>query len=313
MNLRGAAKKASNQEITSLYIEHKSCKKVAEILEMSPQSVWERLKRMKLNSPINILTEDEKFLIQDIYEKGFIRGDGQLQQLAKDIGRTPQFISRYANSLKLTNKRRVVSEELKKENSVRLKNWHQSNEHPKGMLGKKHKPEVAKLVGERQKEWSKKATLKEKNQRYEKMVNTNRKNGGYDKTRGAWKSAWRTIGEKTKFFRSRWEANYARYLELRKQNGEIKDWLHEPETFWFKDILRGTRSYLPDFKIIQNDDTHYWVEVKGQMDARSKTKLKRFKKYYPEERLELVDGKWFKEHFETISPLIPDWEYGRTF
>lgn len=107
------------------------------------------------------------------------------------------------------------------------------------------------------------------------------------------KQGWRQIGQKRAYFRSEWEARYARYLETLKSTGAILEWLHEPQTFWFEKIKRGTRSYLPDFKVIQPDGSHYWVEVKGYFDAKSLTKIKRFHKYYPEEKLIVVSKEWF--------------------
>lgn len=123
-----------------------------------------------------------------------------------------------------------------------------------------------------------------------------------------WKQAWREIGGRKIYFRSSWEANYARYLEFLKSHGKIKDWLHEPQTFWFEKIKRGSVTYLPDFKIINNDDTHFWVEVKGWMDARSKTKIRRFKKYFPNESLTLIQQKWFTQNNPIYRSLIPAWE-----
>lgn len=123
-----------------------------------------------------------------------------------------------------------------------------------------------------------------------------------------WKQAWRNIGGKKIYFRSRWEANYGRYLEWQKTQGLIKDWLHEPQTFWFDKIKRGSLTYLPDFKIINLDNTHEWVEVKGWMDQRSKTKLRRFKKYFSKEKLTLVQAKWFSHNSMKMKLLIPDWE-----
>jgi len=120
--------------------------------------------------------------------------------------------------------------------------------------------------------------------------------------------AWRTIGGKKKYFRSKWEANYARVLEYRKQRGEIAEWYHEPYTFWFEDIRRGTRSYLPDFKVVEPGGCHYWVEVKGYMDPKSRTKLKRFAKYYPKEKIVLIDSKWFKQEAKHYKNIIKEWE-----
>ena len=121
-------------------------------------------------------------------------------------------------------------------------------------------------------------------------------------------SAWREIGGIRKYYRSRWEANYARYLEWMRSRGEIAKWEHEPETFWFSGIKRGTVSYLPDFRVTKNDGSIYYVEVKGWMDDRSKTKLKRMKKYHPSVQLELVDGKRYNAIKKVAQKLIADWE-----
>lgn len=126
--------------------------------------------------------------------------------------------------------------------------------------------------------------------------------------KAGWKQGYRTIGNTTKYFRSRWEANYARYLEFLKNRNIIQEWLHEPQTFWFENIKRGTRSYLPDFKVTYADGTYKWVEVKGYYDSKSLTKIKRFRKYYPNELLELVDQDWFKWNSIICKGLIPNWE-----
>jgi len=122
------------------------------------------------------------------------------------------------------------------------------------------------------------------------------------------KAGWREVEGKPFFFRSKWEANYARYLSFLKKHQEIVDWEHEPKTFWYENIRRGVRSFLPDFKVIHRDNTHHWVEVKGYMDARSHTKLKRFKKYYPEEKIELIEKEWFSLNNRKLRPIIQEWE-----
>ena len=108
--------------------------------------------------------------------------------------------------------------------------------------------------------------------------------------------AWHEIDGKKIFFRSNWEYEYALFLQWLKEQKQIEDWEHEPQTFWFEKIKRGVRSYMPDFKVTENDGSHYWVEVKGYMDARSQTKLKRFERYYPAERLILIDKEWFERN-----------------
>lgn len=124
------------------------------------------------------------------------------------------------------------------------------------------------------------------------------------------KYGWRNVGDKNVFFRSSWEANYGRYLEFLKNKGQITEWEHEPETFWFHSIKRGVRSYLPDFRVTTNDGSVEYHEVKGWMDKRSATKIKRMAKYYPDTKLVVRDAKWFKCNTTILKNIIPCWEAG---
>lgn len=100
------------------------------------------------------------------------------------------------------------------------------------------------------------------------------------------------------YFRSRWEANYALYLNYLKKNSQIKDWEYETDVFIFEAIKFGVRSYRPDFKIYNFDSSVEYHEVKGYMDKRSQTKLKRMKKYYPNINLVLIDGQFMKSIYK---------------
>jgi hypothetical protein len=100
--------------------------------------------------------------------------------------------------------------------------------------------------------------------------------------------------------RSKWEANYARFLLFTERR-----YLYEPCEFWFP-VERGNRTYRPDFYILGEDR---WVEVKGYLDRASKTKLKRFRKYCPNECLEIITGAFFREiQRQGVARLIPGWE-----
>lgn len=79
--------------------------------------------------------------------------------------------------------------------------------------------------------------------------------------------------------RSNWEANFVRILNAYEIKFEF-----EPTVFAFP-IKRGTKGYTPDFYLTDSDE---WVEIKGYLDEKSKTKIKRFKRYYPQEFEKLV-------------------------
>lgn len=127
--------------------------------------------------------------------------------------------------------------------------------------------------------------------------------GGYSRC----KHGWHQIGDQEVFARSLWESNYAYYLEWLRANGAIQSWQHEPETFWFEGIKRGVCSYLPDFKVVENNGDVVYHEVKGWMDKKSITKLKRMKKYHPAVKLFLADSKWFAQNAKKLSGLVTGW------
>lgn len=119
--------------------------------------------------------------------------------------------------------------------------------------------------------------------------------------------------------RSNWEANFVRILNAYKIKFEF-----EPTVFAFP-IKRGTKGYTPDFYLTNSDE---WIEIKGYLDDKSKIKLRRFKRYYPEEfeKLVCIISKYSKEacnfmdelavpkviYYEDIrseySSLVTNWE-----
>jgi len=148
----------------------------------------------------------------------------------------------------------------------------------------------------------------EKRDEYAKRGSELGKNSWANREKASWKAAWREIGGYKKYYRSRWEANYARYLEWLKVNNKIVDWKHEDTTFWFEGIKRGVMSYLPDFHVFKADGIEEYHEVKGWMDDRSKTKLKRMAKYHPNIILILIDSKSYRVLEKEMKDIIPDWE-----
>lgn len=116
------------------------------------------------------------------------------------------------------------------------------------------------------------------------------------------------IGDKEIYFRSKWEANYALYLEWLKVLGEIKDWKYEPyPRYDFVIFEKGKPKvlglgYLPDFKVTRNDNSFYLVELKGKKQGMQK--LKRMAKYYPDIAIELVTAKEYEVLKKKVGKML---------
>jgi protein involved in sex pheromone biosynthesis len=102
------------------------------------------------------------------------------------------------------------------------------------------------------------------------------------------------------YFRSAWEANVARWLNLQNIR-----WEYEPKTFEFTKIRKGSRFYTPDFYL---PDEGRFIEVKGWMDPKSATKLKRMAKYYPAVSIEVIGPERYRGIKSACSTAIPGWE-----
>lgn len=251
---------------------------------------------------------------------------GAVGELPARLGRTRSGISTKAAQLGLTDPARPKSNRPRKARkppkfanaaersaalSRRMIERHGEVPHP--MLGKTHSPETRARIGEKAAASWRALSKDEKGARVvHNMKAAIAKNGHVGPNapgqRGTWKAGWREVGDKRNYYRSRWEANYGRYLQWLKGRGEITDWLHEPETFWFEGIKRGVRSYLPDFRVFENDGSSKLHEVKGWMDARSKTTLRRMAKYHPAETIILIRERDYNSIARQLGPLIEGWE-----
>ena len=110
-------------------------------------------------------------------------------------------------------------------------------------------------------------------------------------------------------FRSAWEANYARYLNLLQKMGVVEWWKHESKTFWFEGIKRGTNSYKPDFEVkYVGDPVIEFVEIKGHETPKDRTKWRRMAKYHPGVKLVIIGKKEYNWIRQKWAGAIPAWE-----
>ena len=299
---------------------------VATEMGVSDSAVRARVTRLGLAKVDNWSAAEGKKLKQ-AYESVGGRDYLDLGALASDLGRTKVAVCIKARKLGLPtcNTRYKVEESLYRDGSrpsqakysdderrdvrsKRLSERHATRGHP--MLGKKHSKKTRKVISQKGRDrWASMteseresfSTKCAKAQAASTKISTKRE-------KASWKAGWREIGGKRCYFRSRWEANYARYLEWLKGRGEILDWEFEPETFWFEKIKRGVRSYKPDFRVFECDGSSKLHEVKGWMCPRSKTTLKRMAKYYPDHPITLIDAKAYRALERSVAPIIEGWE-----
>lgn len=98
------------------------------------------------------------------------------------------------------------------------------------------------------------------------------------------------------YFFSRWEANYARILNLQG----IK-WVHQPKRFRL-----ATQWYTPDFFL---PSTNTYIEIKNYLSEYSQKRDAGFRALYPREKLILILKDDYKKLERKYAPLIPKWEY----
>jgi DNA-binding sugar fermentation-stimulating protein len=110
------------------------------------------------------------------------------------------------------------------------------------------------------------------------------------------------------YVRSAWEANIYRMLLWRKTLQEIFAFAYEEREYRFP-VKRGTRFYKPDFTVWEKKDgKFYHIEVKGWMDSKSNTALKRMAKYYPDVEIKVIDKKVYGHLADTWAMIVPNWE-----
>jgi hypothetical protein len=312
--------------LRELYASHTRIQ-IAEVLGRREPQVRSRCCTLGLNSKVKPWTAEEEAELRALYEGGTTATfDGGLKALAKRMGRNSPNLVRKAISLGLQTsltrpkkpvekrvppKQRLTAndEELRALTSARMREHHATKGHPRGMLGKRHTEENKAAQSIRSKKAWESMTQEQLLQRVIKQQRTRVANGNINERKNTtWKSAWREIGGVRKYYRSRWEANYGRYLEWLKSLGKVAAWQHEPETFWFVGIRRGVCSFLPDFRVEYPDGRVEYHEVKGWMDDKSKTKIRRMAKYHPGTVLVVIDAKAYGKLAKAVGGLIGGWE-----
>ena len=301
---------------------------IAEKLGRTPRAVINARYRMGFDAAQPRFTEEEIAMIRNHYKgAGKDSRSLDLDRLSKILGRTKQIICRKAGEMGLTTYNRKMTPEQVRSTGEKIKKYYikhpevrdliakktsdhfKKNGHPKGMLGKKHTEKLKKEMSRRSREmWADPNHYLNSEEYREICSNRAMKNTHLLHGVKAFSRAKSGVRADLGFYvRSKWEANYARYLKFLKEKGEIYGFEYEPDTFIFEQIKKGTRSYMPDFKVWLTEEKSEYHEVKGWMDPKSKTKLSRMGKYYPEVKIIVIGPSEYKD-LKQWARLIPNWE-----
>lgn len=235
-----------------------------------------------------------------------------LDLLEKRLDRDKTNICRKAREMGLTDQNRAKSPEHAAQISGNAKRRIEENGHPRGFLGHTHSDDARQKIAISSKQnWddpdfhlNSDEYRQELSDRMTEMQKNGKRRQSY--SRGS-QGKREDLGGL--YVRSSWEANYARYLNLLQKLGEIAKWEYESDRFEFAKIKRGTRSYLPDFKVWTKDGKIEYHEVKGWMTQKGRTALKRMAKYYPDVTVILIDKVPYYQIQRGFASLIPEWEF----
>lgn len=301
-------KQAEAARYWSDYKDLLSVHKVGELHGVSHSTVHNYLRQFGYDLKGSKFSASDDAVILDYYKNK--KNDFDLDELTQMLGRPHRSnVSRRARELGVSDICRPVAEQhyetFSKAGKARIKKYG----HPRGALGIRHNEETKKILSEKSIAGHAARTEEQKAATNLKTQKTRVKRGvAYPQRKGcSWKQQWAEFGGKRNYYRSQWELNYARYLEMLKNLGEIAEWEHEPETFWFEGVKRGTVSYLPDFRVTENNGSIAYHEVKGWMDDKSKTKIKRMAKYHPDVKLVVIDSKAYKALARQVKGLVDGW------
>lgn len=286
-------KKVSDKDIINAYKQHGNVWKVADVVGLCGQSVYERLNKLGLVNHINYWTEKDDMVLKEKYIS--YKMANKLNILAAELGRTKQFICRKAKLLGLTDRKNVIlCESARKKISAKMKKYIQENGHPRGYLGHRHGTSTREKISNSSKRaWSNPQSAlnsEEHRQRQSDYLHKKKIEGRMKQfsIRGEHNV---NLGGVDYVFKSSWEAEIGRRLQNLLCKGDILKWGYETKHFVFNDIKRGIRSYCPDFEIQMCNGENLYIEVKGWKMPQAMKRIAMFRERYPNIKFYLIDEK----------------------
>lgn len=311
------SERVTTEAIVEAYGRHGSVWAAAAELGVSGQTVSRRMKAVGHPTNKRWISDADRERIRTFYETT-PPDQFDLEPLAIELGRSRQTICKEAGQMGLTSYRRTASAKKTENTKAVRAGWWSRNPHPRGMAGKKHTPATLEILSEAsRKNWNTWKTFEigpgapqavaERRRRLAAGRLLMTAENTYSRCRGGRRE---DLGDT--YFRSSWEANYARYLNQLIRLKVVERWDYEPEKFWFDGVRSGTTNYTPDFRVFYvGDPRPEYVELKGFVTPKDRTKWRRMKKYHPRIKLVVITEKEYYATARKWSSSIPNWESDR--
>ena len=209
---------------------------------MSGQQVYDRLNKLGVVRHINYWTKEDDDVLKDKYIQ--YKNANKLDILAKELGRTKQFICRKAKALGLTDMNNIImGEGVRKKISENTTRYIKEKGHPKGFLGHRHSESTRCVIGKKSKaRWQDPNSIF--NSEYFKQAQSDRlhdrRMNGKIRSFSIRGNHPIFINEKKYVFKSSWEVEIAQRLQELFEQSLIQNWDYETRHFDFTDIKRGT-------------------------------------------------------------------------
>ncbi len=252
-----------------------------------------------------------------------------LNEIARILGRSRASVACKVNEIGLGDRARPLveqrkptrkyptDEESRKAISESTKKRLSENGHPRGFQGRTHTEDAKRKIAETSAQMWERITDEQREAMVAKRRGTIasrgpvRQNGSEQKRESTYSRCRRgkraDLGEQ--FFRSSWEANYARFLNWMIGLGQVREWQYEPTTFYFEGVKRGAISYTPDFRVVDRDGVETYREIKGWLTSKDRTRFRRMSKHHPGVNLVLIDEHSYRSLESSISRFIENWEF----
>ena len=112
------------------------------------------------------------------------------------------------------------------------------------------------------------------------------------------------VGDRSIYFYSKEEANYAFYLEFLKVNELIENWRYQPCHFDLAPSRFYPNAYIPDFQVLEVDGRSFFIEITNALTPHFVSAMRR---EHPAVEIKVISPDDYKTL--ELNSRIPGWRY----